>query len=89
MVSAEPRIDPHSLQIIGWPDGRLSESEFAALERPPCPVCGTRVDVQQIDVSCSTDYPERMFVQGRWSCPNLCNPRTGERGPPRGTYLDD
>lgn len=77
------QINPDTLRIEGV-DGheRRSAAEMAALGRPPCPVCGTPVIIQHIDVTTNAADElrnGRSYVLGSWDCPRGCNPRTGER----------
>lgn len=70
-------IDPVSLTLNG-PKGRFNGQEFAAIERPPCPVCGEPIAVDQINVQDARDrFP--VFMAGSWRCLNDCDPRPSQR----------
>jgi hypothetical protein len=61
---------------------RFTAAEFARLEFPPCPVCGTTAQADRLDCTTRADIEEggeRMYLVGRWSCPRGCNPTTGQR----------
>lgn len=69
-------INPETFGLDG-PTGPLSAQEFRAIERPPCPVCGTTIEVDRVNVQMATDrFP--VFLIGRWQCPNECDPRVGK-----------
>jgi len=60
----------------------LTATEFANLPPMPCPVCGSPVDRDRIDVTSRAHHErtgERQYIVGMWSCPRGCNPVTGER----------
>ena len=60
----------------------MTAAEFARLEPQPCPVCGTTVDVEQVDVTPNPMYEAlhgRLYIAGRWACPRDCDPETGRR----------
>lgn len=62
--------------------GTFSAEEFARLEHPPCPVCGTSVEFARIDVTLNREQElreGRRYIVGPWCCPHGCNPITGER----------
>lgn len=48
---------------------------------PPCPVCGTMIEIDMIEVTTWNGPPA--WIEGMWECPNGCDPRAGD---PR--YLD-
>lgn len=87
MVATGWRIDPDTLSLtnLDVPDRHsviYSAQEFAAQQWPPCPVCGTTVDVNQIDVTLNEEDERRngrTYISGPWSCPRGCNPVTGQR----------
>jgi hypothetical protein len=67
-------INPETFRLDG-PGGRMSAQEFAAVERPPCPVCGTTIHVERVNVQGRADrFP--VFIRGPWQCPNECDPRS-------------
>jgi hypothetical protein len=60
----------------------FTAGEFAAIEQPPCPVCGTPVEIERLDVTMNAEDERlngRSCIAGMWSCPRDCDPRTGER----------
>ena len=54
--------------------GGYTWQEFQDVARPPCPACGTPIYVDAINVQSRAD-PEPMYIPGRMSCPNGCQPR--------------
>lgn len=60
-------IDPDTFALCGQGD-----------DVPPCPVCLTPIEIDMIDVTSmfSPDKPE--YIEGRWECPNGCDPRQGD-----------
>jgi hypothetical protein len=74
MVQVQVRIDPVSGALEGIDKGRAYSSiEFAALPRPTCPMCGTRVKYAPVR-STSLAVPQAdAWLVGRASCPNGCN----------------
>jgi hypothetical protein len=69
-------INPETFGLDG-PTGQFSAQEFDAIERPPCPVCGTTIDVDRINIQGAVDrFP--VFLIGSWRCPNQCDPRVGK-----------
>ena len=76
------RLHPRTLTLVG-PPGPLpgyTARQFAAQLWPPCPICGTTIEVSRINVHAQTD-PEPLFITGRWKCPRGCNPIEGGLGP--------
>jgi len=75
-------IDPESLQLTGAERRGFTAGEFAAMEPPPCPVCGTPVIIDRIDVTENAEDEAangRTYVPGMWRCPHDCDPRAGQR----------
>jgi hypothetical protein len=78
-------IDPESHLLGGYdPRRAFSAAEFAASfsEPPACPVCGTPVSIDRIDVTLNREDEiahGRSYIPGRWECSRGCNPVTGER----------
>lgn len=71
-------IDPETFRLTGVDDGPFNAQEFAAIERPPCPVCGDIIDVDRISVQgIANPYPA--FIAGGWDCPQECDPRPRRR----------
>lgn len=62
-------LDPDTLVIVTLPDVPGPD------RLPPCPVCGATIVQEIIDVS-TWDGPA--YIEGRWECPNDCNPRDGD-----------
>jgi hypothetical protein len=65
-----------------FPSGVMTAAEFAQIPPQPCPVCGTTVNVEQIDVTPNPMYLAehgRIYIAGIWSCPRGCDPETGKR----------
>jgi hypothetical protein len=62
--------------------GTFTADQFAALPRPPCPVCGDTIHIDRIDVTLNEHdliaYGRR-YIVGRSSCPRGCDPTTGQR----------
>lgn len=82
MSDMRVRIDPATLMIDGVEGRTFTADEFAALVPPDCPVCGTQVRIDQINVTFSAEEEAahgRSYIAGMWDCPHGCNPRTGER----------
>jgi hypothetical protein len=64
------------------PRGTMTATQFAEMGGQDCPVCGTRVDVERVDVTPNAAYEwehGRVYIAGRWACPRGCNPQTGRR----------
>lgn len=66
-------IDPPSFGLHGGTPPTTAD-EFAEQQWPPCPVCGTTVDVDRIDISAFDDVEPR-YIMGQWECPNGCDPK--------------
>lgn len=65
----------HELQPAdGKPYGRFTGQEWNANIWPPCPICGEIIYVDGVNVQGLQD-PYPVFLMGRWSCPNDCDPR--------------
>lgn len=67
---------------VATPSGTFTAEEFGRLPRPPCPICGTPVDFDRLDVTTREHFDrtgERLYMAGRWSCPHDCDPVAGER----------
>lgn len=45
--------------------------EFSAQNRPPCPTCGSRIDIDPVP-STNRATGETIYTPGRWTCPNGC-----------------
>ena len=45
---------------------------------PPCPVCLGPIEREMIDVTSMSDPHPPTFIEGRWECPNGCDPRNGD-----------
>jgi len=58
-------IDPDTFALCGEGD-----------DLPPCPVCRTPIEIELIDVT--TWGGPLAFIEGRWECPNGCDPRDGD-----------
>lgn len=74
-------LDPETFELAGVARS-YSADRFAALEFPACPVCGTRIVADQIEVTPNVEDEARngrTFVVGRHECPRGCDWRTGER----------
>ena len=67
-------LDPDTLAVITLPDVPGPDV------MPPCPVCGTPIEQDMIDVSTWAGPSEQ--IPGMWECPNGCDPR---RADPRHT----
>lgn len=59
-------IDPDTLALCGEGDP------------PPCPVCLTPVEIELIDVTSMFDPHPPTYIEGRWECPNGCDPRADD-----------
>jgi hypothetical protein len=57
-------IDPDTFALCGQGD-----------DVPPCPVCLAPIEIDVIDVS---TWEGPAFIEGRWECPNGCDPRRGD-----------
>jgi hypothetical protein len=71
------RINPETLALEPEDEqvGHIfTAQDWQAQEWPPCPVCGTTINVAQVDVQTSQD-PVPTYIMGRWQCPNNCDPR--------------
>lgn len=69
-------------RVPTFPIEAMTAAEFAQLVPQPCPVCGTAVDVDRIDVTPNADYAAdwgHVYIAGRWACPRGCDPETGKR----------
>ncbi|MDN3356853.1 hypothetical protein [Actinomadura sp. DC4] len=74
---AEWRLDPNTFALTeeGRPrPGGYTWEEFQDVGRPPCPTCGTPINVSPVKVEAMGD-PEPRYVPGLMSCPNRCEPR--------------
>jgi hypothetical protein len=63
-------------------DRTFSAGEFAQLNAPDCPVCGTKGELQRLDVTLNEAQLQkegRRYIPGLWSCPHGCNPNTGQQ----------
>ncbi len=60
-------IDPDTLALCG--EGH---------DMPPCPVCLTPIEIDLIDVTSMFDLRPPTFIEGRWECPNGCDPRADD-----------
>lgn len=91
MTSAPPpikyqwRINPDTCQLEvqnGKAPATFRGQDLRAQDWPPCPVCGTAVDVNAIDVRKFADR-FAVFVLGSWECPNDCDPQPATKRTPR------
>lgn len=81
-MPAEITINPETLLLDGLEDRPLTADEFAQIRPPACPVCGTTVTIDRIDITLNAEELARQgrtYIAGRWECPRGCNPRTGQR----------
>lgn len=53
---------------------------FAEQQWPPCPVCGTTIDVDAICVPTTPHDPEVLYMMGQWHCPRGCDPKRRSPG---------
>ena len=60
-------IDPDTLAVCGDGD-----------DLPPCPVCLTPIEIEHINVTSMFDPNPPTLIEGRWECPNGCDPRDGD-----------
>lgn len=71
------RLDPDTYALIEedrpHPSG-YTWQEFQDVDRPPCPACGTPIDVDAVGSRTMAD-PEPMYIPGLMSCPTGCQPR--------------
>lgn len=71
--------DPDSRQLAGGPSRTLTGAEWRGQVWPPCPVCGSTIDVERIDVTSKGEAwavgGVRRYIVGLWECPNECDPR--------------
>jgi len=76
MADATPwRIDPDTFTLIEPPRPRpqgYTTREFDNQVWPPCPICGTTIEVQPIRMSSLGDS-EQLFIPGHTKCPRGCN----------------
>jgi hypothetical protein len=66
-------IDPSTFALTGGTPPRTL-SEFAAQEWPPCPVCGTAIEVDAVAVPVMGSR-ESGFMMGQWYCSRGCDPK--------------
>lgn len=74
---AEWRLTPGTFNLVeeGRPHpGGYTWQEFQDVERPPCPTCGTPVNVSPVEMR-TMDDPEPKYIPGLAACPNGCDPR--------------
>lgn len=62
-------INPDTMALEGGPTGRLTGGQWNAQQWPPCPVCGTTVNVDRVDAREWLDQVP-MYLMGGWECPN-------------------
>lgn len=71
----ELTINPDTLQIEGIEHGRgYTADEVSAMVRPPCPVCGTPIVIDTLEIAKHGDL-RRLYLLGRWECGQGCDPR--------------
>ncbi|WP_119728351.1 hypothetical protein [Thermomonospora amylolytica] len=77
MQQTHPYIDLATLQLV-MPAGKtiLTGEEWQRTVWPPCPKCGTTVEVDRVELTLMADQFPR-YVPGRWQCPNECDPTRG------------
>jgi len=72
-VTLTVRLDPVTLNIEITPNRGLSGREFDELVLPSCPICGTTINLDRVNVMRMEDrWP--VYVPGRWTCPRGCYP---------------
>lgn len=71
-------IDPDSLQLAGGPARILTGQEFREQIWPDCPVCGSSIEVDRVEVTSIQEPIPRRYIVGRWECPNECDPRRAD-----------
>ncbi len=75
MADATPwRLEPDTLNLVGPPEPALGYTarQFDEQVWPPCPECGTMIEVDRIAVR-DLDRSELLFIRGRIRCPRGCN----------------
>lgn len=68
-------IDPETLRFSendARPEHGYTRAEFDAMDPPPCPTCGTPVDVTAIPTP-DLGSRETRYIPGRWRCPRSCH----------------
>ena len=65
-------IDPDTLVVVTLPDVPGPDV------MPPCPVCGTPIEQDMIDVTSYMDPYPPQYIPGMWECPNGCDPRNAD-----------
>lgn len=56
----------------------LTEAQIRASWWPACPLCGTTIEVDLIDVTTWNRPVPREYLIGVWECRNGCDPRDSD-----------
>lgn len=83
MTAALPwHFNPDTWQLAGGPVRPITGAEWREQQWPPCPVCGSEIDIERCDVTSKGDAwatgGVRYYIHGLWQCPNECDPRQAD-----------